>query len=208
MAPERAIDWRPFAGPAAAAAVGLLVLGLTWQASTGWLGERAGAFRRARAELARAAEQYHSASDNQAVYARYADRFRRMIERGWIGRENRLGWIEALQTISRDLRRPSLHYRIGAQHVVERPGAHLALRRTAMRLRFGALHAGDVLTLLSRLRRAGDGLMAIDYCSLSRAGERIQFSARAVNVNVECRLQWYTLRIERPDASGGADETR
>ena len=193
---------RNLAGSLIAAAVGLALLAATMWMATDWLAERERAFNRARGELARAANQYRNASDNQAVYREYADRFRDMSERGWIGEEGRLTWIEALQSINADLKLPTLRYEIGQRTSVGHDRAsgsnRLHLYRTPMRLTIGALHEYDVVELLERLDAAGDGLLSLSGCTMKRNG-RLRFDARTANVDAACELNWYTLRLDTDD---------
>lgn len=190
---------RNLAGSLIAAAAGLAVLGATAWIASDWLAERERAFNRARGELAQAANQYRNASDDQAVYREYADRFRDMSERGWIGDEGRLTWIEALQSINADLKLPVLRYEIGQRTSVEHQRAggasRLHLYRTPMRLNIGALHEYDVVELLERLDDAGDGLLSLSGCTMTRNG-KLRFDARTANVDAACELNWYTLRLD------------
>lgn len=196
------IELRPLAGAAAAALVGLVALAAVWHLGGVWLDERADDFHRARAQLSAAASQYRNASDDQAVYQRYAARFRDMGERGWIGPEQRLGWIESLQAINRELKLPTLRYDIEQRATVEGAGSgRLTLHRTPMTLTLGALHEGDIIALLERLGSAGAGLMSVHGCELVRAGERVRFDIRSANVDVRCALDWYTLQIDAPPGS-------
>lgn len=190
---------RNLAGSLIAAAAGLAVLAATAWIASDWLTERERAFDRARRDLAQAANQYRSASDNQAVYRQYADRFRDMSARGWIGEESRLTWIEALQSINADLKLPVLRYEIGQRAGVGRAQAggssRLHLYRTPMRLDIGALHEYDVVELLERLDEAGDGLLSLSSCTMTRNGKP-RFDARTANVNAACEMNWYTLRLD------------
>ncbi len=190
---------RNLAGSLIAAAAGLAVLaGTAWIASD-WLADRERAFDRARRDLAQAANQYRNASDDQAVYRQYADRFRDMSERGWIGEEGRLTWIEALQSINADLKLPVLRYEIGQRssvaHAQAGGSSRLNLYRTPMRLDIGALHEYDVVELLERLDQTGDGLLSLSSCTMTRNG-KLRFDARTANVNAACELNWYTLRLD------------
>lgn len=202
----RELNLRPLAVPGVVAGVALALLAATIHLAGAWVGERERAFRQARGELARAASQYRNASDDQAVYEQYAARFRRMSERGWIGTEQRLTWIEALQRVNRDLELPTLRYEIGRRQTVPLDGAdfetsHLQLYRTPMELRLGALHEGDLLQLLDGLAERGGGLTALERCRIARAQApgQVRLSAGATNLEVDCTLHWYTLEIRRPE---------
>lgn len=193
------VDLRPLVGPGIASLLALALLAATWVIAGDWLQTRSDDFRRARSELSQAASRYRNASDDQQVYQEYATRFRQMRASGWIGQEQRLGWIEALQRANADLRLPTLRYDIGEQNQVEpnEVSSHLELHRTPMTLNLGALHEGDVIELLQRLQAMGQGLMSVERCGLSRNGDRVRLDADAANVNIECSLDWYTLTMQR-----------
>lgn len=201
-------EWRALRTPVILASLALLLLlGTAW-AGSAWLEERERDYRRARSELARAANQYRSASDDKAVYEEYAARFRELERTGMIGEERRLSWVEALQSVNEELKLPVLRYEISPQRTVSLDGAgfdtgRFRLHRSDMRLDFGALHEGDVLELLRTLARDGAGLMETDACSMnrSRGGGKIDYSAGSPNLDVECRVHWYTLQIEQEEGT-------
>lgn len=201
---EPQIEWRTLRTPAALAATALLLLvGTAWAGSV-WLDEKERDYRRARGELSRAASQYRSASDDKAVYEEYAARFRELERTGMIGEEYRLSWIETLQTINQELKLPVLRYEISPQSTATLDGAgfdtgHFSLYRSDMTVKFGALHEGDVLRLLSTLAGDAAGLMETESCSMkrSRGDGTIAHDAGSANLEVSCRLHWYTLQIEQ-----------
>lgn len=193
----RDLDWGPLVAPGVAALLAVALLAAVWHFTGAWRDDRHAEFTRARAELDRAASRYRNASDDQEVYAQYAARFRDMSERGWIGPEQRLGWIEALQGINEELKLPTLRYDIERQRVVDRHGSdRLVLHRTPMRLSFGALHEGDVVNLFARLRAEADGLLAVHGCDLARQSDSIRLDGDSANIDVRCAFDWYTLDIE------------
>jgi len=199
------VDLRPLLGPGLLAAGAALLLAGAVIVGGQWVQQAEREFRDARRELSGAAREYRDASDDQAVYQRYASRFSGFGERGWIGEEQRLSWIEALQAINADLRLPTLRYEIDQQSAATIAGmrmpARLDLRRSRMRLRVGALHEGDILKLLERLRDEGNGFMVISQCSLQRngSGPEVRVDPRQANVDTRCAVDWYTLRMQRED---------
>jgi hypothetical protein len=191
---------RRLSGSLAAAAISLALLGGVVHGADTWLERKARAFRQARSSLAEAANQYRSASDDRAVYQQYAKRFRDMDRRGWIGKEQRLSWIEGLQAINKELKLPVLRYDIGQRTPVALSDApfdasRLHLYRTPMKLEISALHEYDITTLLQRLSEKGQGLMALSSCNLDQPGP-VRVVPGATNVEAECALDWYTLGID------------
>jgi hypothetical protein len=201
-----AIEWRQLRVPGASALAALAVLMLVVYVGSDWLSERKNAYDRARSNLARAASQYRSASDDSAVYDQYAARFRGLEESGLIGEERRLAWIEALQSANRELRLPKLRYEITPREVVSLSGVdvdsqYIGLYRSTMRLDIGALHEGDVLSLLRSLAGERAGIMEAESCLFRRArpAGSLSFDPRVANLDVSCRLHWYTLVITPED---------
>lgn len=198
-------DWRPLLVPAGSAIIAVTVLAGMLYVSNQWLTDVDRSYQRARADLSAAAREYRDASDDRAVYQRYASRFRERMAAGWIGPEKRLSWIEGLQATNEDLRLPRLAYDIGEQQTAELAGASLPSRLTLyvspMRLRVGALHEGDILSLMERLRAEGEGLMGVSYCSFDRRGDgpNVVADPQRANIDAECELHWYNLRLE-PEA--------
>jgi len=196
------VEWRQLRVPGAFAAASLAVLVAVVYVGSGWLAEKENAYNRARSELARAASQYRSASDDTAVYDQYTTRFRELEESGMIGEERRLAWIEALQSANRALRLPTLRYEIEPRQPVSLSGVdvdgrHIALYRSTMTLEIGALHEGDVLSLLRSLGEEPAGIMEAESCLFGRArpAGSLSFDPQRANLDVTCRLHWYTLAI-------------
>lgn len=195
-------DLRRLLGPVVFVVAAAAVLAATLAYS----GHRADAaerdYRRAQRAAETARERYRNAGDDQAVYRRYASRFAQHVAAGWIGPEQRLSWIEALQAINADLRLPTLRYDIGRQETITPGGIALSrrmqLRRTPMVLKIGALHEGDLLAVLARLRDRGAGLMSLTRCRMDRIGKgpAVRFDGRTANLEARCDLAWYTLDIE------------
>ena len=123
-----------------------------------------------------------------------------MGQRGWIGEEQRLSWIEALQAINAELKLPILRYDIGQRTEVPLTRApfdasRLHLYRTPMALEIGALHEYDVVNLLRELAGRGAGLMDLSSCRFSQSGP-IRFDPRSAKVQASCALDWYTLQLD------------
>lgn len=196
------IDLRVLLWPGLAAVAAAALLIATWQWTESWVAASERDYRQARSQLIQAANQYREASDDQEVYQRYASRFTELREAGWIGNEQRLSWIEALQAINSDMRLPTLRYDIRQQQSANPAGMRLAdrleLRQTPMSLQLRALHERDILDLLAGLREQGAGLMGVSQCRMQRIGSGPDIRVRPgePNVDANCELHWYTLRME------------
>lgn len=195
------IEWGALRVPGALAGVAAAVLVLVVYFGSSWLADKERAYDRTRSALARVASQYRSASDDSAVYDQYAARFRALERSGMIGGERRLAWIEALQAANRELKLPKLRYQIVPREVVSLGDVgltgNLQVYRSTMRLEIGALHEGDVLSLLRSLATEPAGIMEAESCLIYRAREpaALSLDPRVANLDVTCRVHWYTLGI-------------
>lgn len=198
------MEWRTLVVPAALAGVALVLLLAVVYTGSSWLADQEDAYQRARSELARAAAQYRSASDDTAVYEQYAARFRELEQSGTIGEERRLAWVEALQRVNRELKLPTLRYEISPRERVplgrlDAASNFLQLHRSTMTLNLGALHEGDVLSLLQTLAAERTGIMEAESCALTRVRGpgALSYDPRVANLEVRCTTHWYTLSLTR-----------
>jgi hypothetical protein len=56
------------------------------------------------------------------------------------------------------------------------------------------LHEGDLFNILNRLNNNAKGIFSLSSCRLSQNGKIVE-SADAPNINAECDLQWFTIKL-------------
>lgn len=126
------------------------------------------------------------------------DRFQSLRERGIIGLEQRLDWVETLSRIKGERHIARLDYEFSPQHPVDAgilPGGGSAGRfqfmSSTMRLSLALLHEGDLLGILSDLRQSAPALIQVRACHLERTPTERSDGA---NLMAECTLEWITLK--------------
>lgn len=123
-------------------------------------------------------------------------RFNELSERGVIGAERRLEWVEQIRRIRQARKLLDIQYEIAPQRIVETaelPGGSgsFDFLASAMRLRMDLLHEEDLLNFLADLRAAISAHVQVDSCNLERVaggGERSGARLRA-----DCALDLITL---------------
>ncbi len=63
----------------------------------------------------------------------------------------------------------------------------------------GALHEGDVLYLLTELRKRAKGYFSAQSCDLISRIEKqdeLRYQPKASYVNMVCNLEWYTIEVQ------------
>ncbi|MEF8733370.1 MAG: hypothetical protein V5B40_16140 [Candidatus Accumulibacter meliphilus] len=122
--------------------------------------------------------------------------FNKLQERGIIGDEQRLDWVELLKEIRDKHRLIDLRYEIAPQRMLEgQLGNDFVFFASSMKLELKLLHEEDVTRLLDDLRRQAKALIRVKSCRIERlpaTGE--QRGGGRANLLADCEIEWLTLR--------------
>ncbi len=143
-------------------------------------------------------QDYDALVHQRRLVDRYHRRYQRFGELGFVGRENRLDWVETLRMTANGLSLPRLSYAIEPQIEVIPPvqsvlgGDDLQIRASKVQLELGLLHELDLLRFFDALQAHAPGLIKVDDCDLRwepRAGSRANDDA---NLSASCTVQLYS----------------
>ncbi|MCB1932852.1 MAG: hypothetical protein KDI45_10320 [Candidatus Accumulibacter sp.] len=125
--------------------------------------------------------------------------FKQLQERGIIGDEQRLDWVELLKEIRDKHRLIDLHYEISPQRLLDgNSGDSFSFFASAMKVQLKLLHEEDLTRLLDELRRRAKALIRVRRCQVERlpaSGE--ERSTGRAHLLAECEIDWVTLREVR-----------
>lgn len=137
-------------------------------------------------------------SDKQEIHD-YQPKFVTLRERGFVGEERRLDWIEHIQQIRENRRLLPITYEISSQQVFQVDPdvsiSDLELRGSKMKLQMELLHEGDLLNFLDDLKHKG--FYTVQECKIKRAGTEPE--SAHLPLAAECLIYWLTLG-ERADS--------
>ena len=137
--------------------------------------------------LARATEEEREISLNILQY-------RRLAERGIIGEERRLDWIERLATIKTSRRLFDIHYEIAQQRRLDNTvTSGPAVMVSKMEITLPLLHEDDLFNLLDDLRATPRGYFQVKKCSISRSAPADR-KLLAPTLTAGCELDLFTIR--------------
>ncbi|HCV13279.1 MAG TPA: hypothetical protein DGC76_06210 [Candidatus Accumulibacter sp.] len=122
--------------------------------------------------------------------------FNRLLERGMIGEEPRLEWIELLKDIRDRHRLIDLRYELSPQRPLDSGEVgDFAFYLSPMSLQLKLLHEEDLTRFLADLRQQAKALIRINRCHVERlpAGSDERAGGRA-NLLAECDIDWLTAR--------------
>lgn len=150
--------------------------------------------------LREAQQRYQFAGEEVDLIRRYLPEYRRLQERGFVGPEQRVNWIEGLRTANSRAGLFGVNYRMSAQapfpHVSQSNPMSRQLRHSQMRLSFGLMHEGELMRLFRELDRQKSGVFALTGCSLDRGRNAADPVPREANLTVECEISWLTIEPE------------
>ncbi|MGQ0657845.1 MAG: hypothetical protein ACT4NU_07090 [Chromatiales bacterium] len=163
------------------------------------------AYQRNHAQFKDTSQRYLAVDDEDRIIREQYPRFIDLYNRGVIGEENRLNWLETLRRAGASIKLPELRYQINAQEAANPPylvgtnTGHFQVYESRMRLDLGLLHEYDFATLLDELNRHAAGLYSISRCTFTRKQGAIEPNPKAQNISAGCELEWYTVNL--PDKS-------
>jgi hypothetical protein len=157
--------------------------------------------RAARMQMEEASKRYRDSDLEKEMIARYLPKYRALEARGFIGSENRIGWIDALRIADQKAGGFGVQYQLSAQGPYKGllSGDPIAsrLRRSTMDIRFGVVHEGQFLGFLDALEAEDAGMFALRSCSLEPI-QRDKPQPRTQNLNAKCEIDWVTLVPPEP----------
>lgn len=128
-------------------------------------------------------------------------RFQALKDRGYIGPERRLDWVEAIARIKAARRISRLDFDFAPQRPVDAsilPGGGTAggfdIMASQMRLQIQVLHEGELLAFLSDLRNTVQALLQVRSCTIDRIAPSGTSRGNSAQLKAECVLEWITLK--------------
>lgn len=166
-----------------------------------WLARTAAAEKALRAErlamqekLARATEEEREIREKLAAY-------NQLLERGVIGEEQRLDWVDAIAQIKTERKLFEVKYSIEPQRTLDLAGVKstpdVEFRASRMRLELPLLHEGDLFVFLGDLSRALRSHVLVRSCSINRIDRTAGDRGLSPRLRAECSLDLVTIRDHR-----------
>lgn len=183
-----------------AGALLLAAAGVLWS----WGQTRSATAAHTRAEQTRAAAkaQLGRGREQQELIAAHLADYETLAARGFVGSENRLGWIEAAQLAGREAGLPSVEYRLDPR--TDAPPAlaqGLPLKQTGMTLTVPLLVETDLVRFLAALERRAPGVHRVHGCTLTRPDSTPFEAVNQPRLKAECEIFWYTIVFPAGDTA-------
>ena len=197
------IDWSVLQGAIMVFVISILIcgtlIGTTWYYNERMLLEH----NRQKGQFQNISNQYLAIDQEEKLIRQYYPEFIKLHDKGIIGQERRLSWIETLRRAGEYMKLPVLRYGIESQsrfvpdYSVN--AGSFQIYSSTMKLNIDLLHEGDLKKLLDTLSAEAPGIYNVSKCTLRRSGEISINNANKGNISAECELRW--LNIKKPNGS-------
>jgi len=144
-------------------------------------------------------EDYDELVYRRRLVDRYHRRYEQFHDLGFIGRENRLDWIETIRLTANELHLPHVNYTVEPQSEVIAPvqselnGADIQIHLSQLSLEIGLVHELDLLRFFDNLQSRASGLINVEQCSMSRQNGSAADLAVDANIIANCSLKIFSV---------------
>ena len=165
--------------------------GVWWSASMLTQAEAARIQQNQASDAAR--QKLQRSNTERQLIEQYRDTYQALIARGFVGPENRLAWLEAVQQANRDAHLYGLDYSLEPRTVVQQPGLGVPLGQTVMRIRMPILVEDDLTHFLNALQQRSASIFRMRACQIARTGDSAPQAINKPELETECELLWFTI---------------
>ncbi len=191
-------DWRFLRAPllvlSATLLLGSALVFFTYQS----FNQSRAALKQQQDALQEARGRLHKSGDEKDTILRYRTAYLALQQRGLIGDEQRINWVDALRAASLQLKMFGVNYQIEAQQAYQSPAVMDAgpyrLRQSAMKISMGLLHEEDLPRFLKALAEQDAGFFIVRECDMQRQGAPMNESVgMRPHLGAECSLAWLSM---------------
>lgn len=188
-----AIPWAALKSSSVILLVVMLITGtgVWWSANTLKQAEAARTQQNQASDAAR--QKLQRSNTEKQLIEQYRDAYQALIARGFIGAENRLAWLEAVQQANRDAHLYGLDYSLEPRSMASLPGMGVPLGQTVMRIRMPMLVEDDLAHFLSALQQRSTSVFRVRSCQIAHAGDSAPQAINKPELETECELLWFTI---------------
>lgn len=175
-----------------ATAVLLAALGVVW--SRGEAREAHAQLERQQAARDAAQQTLTRSREQQQLIGAHLGDYQALAARGFVGAEDRLAWIEAVQLANQAAGLYGLEYRLAPRTASDPALAQgLPLGQTAMNVSMALLVETDLTRFLSALQARAPGIYRVRGCRVARPGNEPFTAVNQPRLKADCELLWYTV---------------
>jgi hypothetical protein len=196
-------DWRKLQLPIITLGVALIVSTLLYSATDARILKVRNDLQKQQTALRQARQHLETSGMEKDNIVKFMPAYQKLIDRGFVGEEQRVDWIDDLRKINMRYKLFGINYDIGTQEEYKPKfpldTGSFKLHRSSMKITFAMLHENDLSTLLTALPGESNPPFMLRDCTIERVpgGGKGKFLP---NLNTSCEIDWLT--VTEPPGSG------
>ena len=193
------IDWSIIRGSLISIIVCLIVSSALVWGSNFFAQQMNKEYLRNNAQFKAISRRYLAIDEEEGLISDFYPQFVKLYEKGIIGKERRLDWIDILRDAGEVIKLPALNYKIDSQNIYTPEYAinlgRFKLYNSRMSLQMQLLHEGDLFNFFQYLDEGANGIYGISSCNFSGKSVEITDDTTVANIEAKCKLDWYTIKL-------------
>ncbi len=142
------------------------------------------------------------ANDEEVELREKILRYNAMDQRGILGEEHRLDWIEQIRKVEENRKLLEIQYELAPQKpidakVVAATGNGFEVLSSPMKLDMPLLHEMDLLNFLADLNASVQAYLRLRSCTIERIPGQAAAKGPAAQLKAACELDWITIRTKK-----------
>ncbi len=151
-------------------------------------------------QLKEARTRFQRSGEERDLIVRFLAPYEALRNRGLIGPEQRINWLEALRGANQQAQLFGAEYQVSTQqpypYAQELNAARLGMAQSLMKVNLRLAHEGELMRFLRLLEQQNAGAFDINQCVLDRLTGPAESISAQPNLRAECELAWITINPE------------
>ncbi|HYN53234.1 MAG TPA: hypothetical protein VES38_00850, partial [Methylotenera sp.] len=196
-------DWRKLQNTLVILVTVVIVVALLVYGAQNYSVEQEAALQTQQNSLNAARQRYQSSGMEKDTITEYLPQYQALINKGFVGEERRIEWVEALREQQKNNKLFGIKYNISQQEDFKPSFAPnlggFIMHRSIMKLDLDMLHEGDILQLTESLSAKNTAPFMLRDCEITRLNSGGTLSKQLIaNLHAQCQLDWLTAREPAP----------
>lgn len=140
-------------------------------------------------------EEINHLNNLVSLFENFNTDYKKYKTKGFLGEEQRLSWIETLESTANNLGLHDLRYKISSRQQLSNENqalpSNITLFKSELTFESGLVHEGDLVELINSLNKLNSGLFIIESCKIDRTVEEVEVASNN-NFQATCSTLWYT----------------
>ncbi len=192
-------EWKKLQTPLITLGLTIAITALLFTLAQTYSNTQEEALKNQQNQLNSARQRYQSSGAEKDMITEFLPKYQALINKGFIGEERRIEWVEELRVQHKSLKLFDIKYNIGPQEDYKPIFASnlggFVLHRSIMKLELDMLHEGDILQLTESLSAKNITPFMLRDCEITRPNSSAALNKQLIaNMHALCELDWLTLR--------------